>query len=67
MSSSSAIYDESFKSNKMVGMVWSTKADHMTWFGGDEIYVHGINMLPFTPISELLLDVAFVKEEYPVL
>lgn len=28
---------------------------------------HGINMMPFTPITEAYLDAAFVKEEYPVL
>jgi endo-1,3(4)-beta-glucanase len=67
MPSSSKIYEDVFKNNKMVGMVWSQKVDHLTWFGTDDIYVHGINMLPFTPITEILLDYPFVSEQYPVL
>lgn len=30
------------------------------------VYVHGINMLPFTPLSELYLTAPWVTEEYPV-
>jgi hypothetical protein len=30
-------------------------------------YVHAINMMPFTPITEELLRPHFVAEEYPVL
>ena len=29
-------------------------------------YIHGINMLPFTPASELYLTSEWVREEYPV-
>lgn len=28
---------------------------------------HGINFMPFTPITEAYLDPEYVKEEYPVL
>lgn len=51
----------------MVGMVWSTKAFCGTWFGIDDIFIHGINMLPFTPITENLLEKRFIAEEYPLL
>lgn len=30
------------------------------------VYIHGINMLPFTPASELYLTADWVREEYPV-
>jgi endo-1,3(4)-beta-glucanase len=30
-------------------------------------YIHGIQFLPFTPITELLLVESWVHEEYPVL
>jgi len=30
-------------------------------------YIHGIQILPVTPVSELLLDPRWVKEQYPVL
>lgn len=34
-----------------VGMVWSTKADHATWFSGEPEMIHGINFLPITSAS----------------
>ena len=36
-------------------------------FGDDVEYVHGINMLPFTPITEELLGRDFMEQEWPVL
>ena len=51
----------------MVGIIWSSKADYLTWFGANPVYIHGIQMLPFTPIMELSLEKEFVKEEFPVM
>ncbi len=61
MPSYNTVYPEPFRSNLMVGMVWSTKADYATWFGGNPEFIHGINFLPFTPITEEYLDVKFMK------
>jgi endo-1,3(4)-beta-glucanase len=63
--SNSPIYDEPFASNKTVGILWSTKAQYATFFCGADECIHGIQMLPFTPITEALLEPAWVKEEYP--
>ena len=60
-------YPASFSATKMVGVVGSTDAKVWTWFGTHAEYVHGINMMPFTPITEELLGVKYVTEEYPVL
>ena len=51
----------------MVGIVGSADAKVFTWFGNNPEYVHGINMMPFTPITEELLRKDYVKEEYPIL
>jgi len=67
MPSSSTVYPEIFSKNKMVGMVWSIKADYQTWFGSHPVYIHGIQMLPFTPITEVSLERDFIKEEFPVI
>lgn len=40
--------------------------DYGTWFGGNVEYIHCIQMLPFTPITEELLRKEWVEEEYPV-
>jgi hypothetical protein len=36
-------------------------------FGGNVEWVHCINMMPFTPISEELLPYDYVQQEWPVL
>lgn len=66
---SSTIYegDGAFESNKMAGVVGALDVSCNTWFGDNFEYVHLINMMPFTPISEELLEPAFIAEEYPVL
>ena len=61
-----SIYPADFAPNRMVGVLWDTKVDYATWFGGNVEYIHGIQMLPFTPVTELSLDPTFVSEEYPV-
>ena len=66
ITSDAAIYPEPFASNKVVGVLWSNKVDHATWFGGNLEFIHGIQMLPFTPITEELLRPEWITEEYPV-
>jgi len=61
------IYPEPFNANKVVGILWSTKVDYATWFGGNIEFIHCIQMLPFVPISEELLRKEWITEEYPVL
>ncbi len=65
--SNDGIYDEPYASNKVVGVLWSTKVDYGTFFGANTEFIHCIQMLPFTPISEELLEPAWIDEEYPVL
>ena len=60
------IYPEPFASNKVVGILWGTKVDHTTFFGANLEFIHGIQMLPFTPITEELLRAEWIVEEYPV-
>lgn len=67
MPSTSNIYPAPFSDNKMVGIVWETKVDYATWFGNQVEFIHCIQMLPFTPITEDYLPATFIKEEYPVL
>eukprot|EP00622_Pseudochattonella_farcimen_P001496 FR736210.1.p1 GENE.FR736210.1~~FR736210.1.p1 ORF type:complete len:151 (+),score=13.99 FR736210.1:66-518(+) len=67
MTSFRSVYPEPFSNSKMVGIVGSDDAKIFTWFGNNPEYVHGINMMPFTPITEELLPVEYVQEEYPIL
>ena len=56
-----------FAKGKCVGMVWSDKAVQETWFAVGKAYVHLINVLPITPVTEQLLSREWVREAYPVL
>ena len=60
------IYPEPYASNKVVGILWGTKVDYTTFFGANIEFIHGIQMLPFTPITEELLRAEWIEEEYPV-
>jgi len=62
-----SIYPSVFAQNSIVGIVWSDKADYATFFGAFPEYIHCIQMIPFTPISEDLLPADWVKLEYPLL
>jgi endo-1,3(4)-beta-glucanase len=65
--SDSSVYPEGFSQNKGVGMIWGDKVDYNTWFGAGVVYALGINMMPFTPLSEIYLDQKWMSEAYPVL
>ena len=65
ITSEKSVYPMPFAENRCVGMVWSSKAVVQTWFAVGLAYVHGINVLPITPISELVLSPAWVVEQYP--
>ncbi|KAJ1967559.1 hypothetical protein H4R35_006675 [Dimargaris xerosporica] len=67
MSDKHSVYSPEFSKNKVVGIMWTTKVDHATWFGANLEFIHGIQALPFTPISTALLDKPWVQESYPVL
>jgi len=63
--SNSRIYDERFvASHTMVGVVGATDVNAATWFGANLEYVHGINVIPVTPLTEALLPAGYVAEEY---
>jgi endo-1,3(4)-beta-glucanase len=60
------IYPEVFAANKVVGVLWSSKVDYATFFGNLVEYIHCIQMMPFTPITQELLPADWIREEYPV-
>ncbi|KAI8319779.1 glycoside hydrolase [Martensiomyces pterosporus] len=50
--------------HNVVGIVWSSKVDYATFFGADPEFIYGIQMLPFTPATKLLLKPDWVKEAW---
>jgi len=66
MKEGSEIYEPLFAANKVVGVLWSTKVDHLTFFGNNSEYIFGIQAMPYTPISEEHLEASWLREAYPV-
>jgi endo-1,3(4)-beta-glucanase len=53
--------------NKVSGIYFENKIDYSTYFGRgtiDNEWIHGIHMLPITPISSYIRGPQFVKEEW---
>lgn len=62
----STVYPEPFSKNTTVGILFSTEVLYNTWFGDLDEYVHCVQLLPFTPISEFLLDKEWIKLQEPI-
>ncbi|KAJ0393407.1 hypothetical protein P43SY_000561 [Pythium insidiosum] len=67
MRENSQIYEPVFAKNAMVGVVGEMSVVYSTWFGDRPEYVHGINMIPITPITSKLMVEAYVAREFPLL
>jgi len=53
-----------FIGNKVTGILFENKADHVTYFGANTEYVQGIQMIPAMPFSTLTRTKEFVEEEW---
>ncbi|KAK5097025.1 endo-1,3-beta glucanase [Lithohypha guttulata] len=53
-----------FIGNKVTGILFENKADHVTYFGANFEYVHGIQMIPQLPFSTLTRTRKFIQEEW---
>ena len=57
------VYPPQFAARKMVGVLGALSTGADTWFGPGAAFAHGIQLLPITPVTEDLLDPAFVAED----
>jgi endo-1,3(4)-beta-glucanase len=60
----SAIYQDPFAQNRCVGRLYQTRVTFDTFFGTEPFKVYGIQMLPFTPVSEALISPAWVTDAW---
>ncbi|GLD98165.1 hypothetical protein PINS_up006862 [Pythium insidiosum] len=67
MRENSQVYEPTFARNAMVGVVGDMSVVYSTWFGDRPEYVHGINMIPVTPITSHLMVEPYVAREFPLL
>ncbi|RMZ91617.1 hypothetical protein DV736_g1145, partial [Chaetothyriales sp. CBS 134916] len=64
MDSSNINQPAQFISNKVTGIMFENKVDHVTYFGTNSEYVQGIHMIPLMPFSTLTRTQQFVTEEW---
>ncbi|RHZ15064.1 hypothetical protein DYB37_008409 [Aphanomyces astaci] len=57
------IYEPAFAANKMVGVVSEMDVVYSTWFGDRPAFIHGIQVIPVTPITASLLPYATCHNE----
>ncbi|KAJ2425724.1 hypothetical protein GGF47_002431 [Coemansia sp. RSA 2524] len=57
------VYPHEYSCNKgVVGILWSSKADYATFFGNNPEFIYGIQFLPFTPATALLVKRAWIEK-----
>lgn len=61
------VYPPEFEENYMVGNVGMLDVAVNTWFGTDPLYIHMINAIPVTAVTNLLFGKDYVQYEYPFL
>lgn len=64
LSDGNAIHPSTFARNKVTGVFFDNKCDYTTWFSPNKECIHGIQMLPVSPIMEAVRSARFVREEW---
>eukprot|EP01130_Rhizamoeba_saxonica_P019302 TRINITY_DN993_c0_g1_i1.p1 TRINITY_DN993_c0_g1~~TRINITY_DN993_c0_g1_i1.p1 ORF type:complete len:722 (+),score=114.93 TRINITY_DN993_c0_g1_i1:404-2569(+) len=64
MKSGNDIHPAEFVKNKVTGIFFENKVHYTTWFGYNPEFIHGIQMLPYLPVTEEVREYQFVKEEW---
>lgn len=62
--SDNAVQPAQFIENKVAGILFENKIDHVTYFGANIEYIQGIHMLPLLPATKLVRGDKFVGEEW---
>ncbi|CEG47585.1 endo--beta [Plasmopara halstedii] len=58
------IHPAGFARNKVTGVFFDNKCDYTTWFSPNKECIHGIQMIPVSPILEVSRAPQFVREEW---
>ncbi|CAK4076451.1 unnamed protein product, partial [Aphanomyces euteiches] len=64
LSSSNVSHPPDFIPNKVSGILFDNKSDYATWFSPNRECIHGIQMLPVSPILEYSRPISFIREEW---
>ncbi|KAF1317488.1 putative endo-1,3-beta-glucanase, partial [Globisporangium splendens] len=50
--------------NKVTGIMFDNKIDYATWFSAEKYAIHGIQMIPISPVTEFVRTRQFVEQEW---
>jgi endo-1,3(4)-beta-glucanase len=64
MTNDNKVHPKELLPNKVTGIFFDSKVDYATWFGPNREYIHGIQMIPVSPIQELYRKREFVRQEW---
>lgn len=64
MTSDNTIHPPQFVPNHVTGIFFDNKADYATWFSPEIHCIHGIQMLPVSPVNGLARTTTFIQEEW---
>lgn len=64
MKADNKVHPPAFIKNKVTGIYFDNKVDYATWFCGRRECIHGIQMIPVSPINEHFRSKQFVTEEW---
>ncbi|KAJ1915184.1 hypothetical protein H4219_004455 [Mycoemilia scoparia] len=58
------LYIDGFNQHHVAGIIWGAKIDYQTFFGANPEFIYGIQMLPFTPATGLIVHKEWVKDSW---
>lgn len=64
MTLDNTIHPSEYVPNHVTGIFFDNKVDYTTWFSAEKYCIHGIQMIPVSPINALVRTAAFVHEEW---
>ncbi|CAG8727068.1 9156_t:CDS:2, partial [Funneliformis mosseae] len=64
MEDDNVVQPKKFIKNKVTGILFENKADHTTFFSNTTDAIHGIQMIPVTPIMPYIRSKKFITEEW---
>ena len=64
MKDDNTVHPPEFVPNKVTGIFFDNKVDYTTWFSPNPECIHGIQMIPVSPILPYFRDAEFVREEW---
>ncbi|KAG7391039.1 hypothetical protein PHYPSEUDO_006174 [Phytophthora pseudosyringae] len=64
MTSDNTIHPKEFVPNHMTGIFFDNKAAYATWFSAEKYTIHGIQMIPVSPINAMVRTTTFIQQEW---